>query len=945
MRICSITCLIFMLLFVGCGGSGTTTTPPSETQLAAPTISPVSGAVLSGQSVTITASSGASINYCVTTTTCTPATPYTGAIVVTSAETIQAIAVETGYVSSTVASASYTLETQLTAPVISPVSGAVASGQSVTITASSGASINYCVTTTTCTPTTPYTGAITVTSAETIQAIAVETGYISSTVASASYTLETQLAAPTISPISGAVPSGQSVTISGPSGASINYCVTATTCTPSTPYTGAITVTSAETIQAIAVETGYVSSTVASASYTLQTQLAAPTISPVSGAVPSGQSVTITGPSGASIYYCTAATSCIPSASSTPYTGSFTVTSAETIQAIAVETGYVSSTVASASYTLQTQLAAPVISPVSGAVPSGQSVTITAASGASINYCVTTTTCTPATPYTGAIAVTSAETIQAIAVETGYISSTVASASFTLETQLTAPVISPVSGAVSSGQSVTITGPSGASIYYCTAATSCIPSASSTPYTGSFTVTSAETVEAIAIETGYSSSTVASATYTITGQPQVTFSSNSIIFPTTGALKTSLPSVVSMTNTGNTTLTSISITVSGVNTAQFNVSSTTCGATLAVNATCYIYATFTPAAASPYSASISVSDNAASSPQSVSLSGSGTNAGITYAMYSFPEPDASITPLYTLLNSAQNTIDMTMYELRDTVFSADLVAACNRGVTVRVILMAGGEKTNNTAAFNQLNAVTHCSAVWANSAFENTHQKTFTIDGTQTAILSLNLVTADYPDTRDFAMVENDPADIAAIEATFSQDYAAGTTAAGVAGASDFSYSPGAGDDLIWSPTTADPDMVAIINGAQSTLLIENEELSSSASDIVNALVTACQTRGVQVHFASNIDSSYTAQFNQLTAAGCKVYLYVGTGSLFYIHAKSVVADYGLGTQNAYMGSINYSSASMKNNRELGMYVSDPVSVQLLYNTITTDFAGGGLTY
>ena len=753
---------------------------------------------------------------------------------------------------------------------------------------------------------------------------------------------ETQLAAPTISPVSGAVLSGQSVTITASSGASINYCVTTTTCTPATPYTGAIVVTSAETIQAIAVETGYISSTVASASYTLETQLTAPVISPVSGAVASGQSVTITASSGASINYCVTTTTCTPT---TPYTGAITVTSAETIQAIAVETGYVSSTVASASYTLQTQLAAPVISPVSGAVPSGQSVTITAASGASINYCVTTTTCTPATPYTGAIAVTSAETIQAIAVETGYISSTVASASFTLETQLTAPVISPVSGAVSSGQSVTITGPSGASIYYCTAATSCIPSASSTPYTGSFTVTSAETVEAIAIETGYSSSTVASATYTITGQPQVTFSSNSIIFPTTGALKTSLPSVVSMTNTGNTTLTSISITVSGVNTAQFNVSSTTCGATLAVNATCYIYATFTPAAASPYSASISVSDNAASSPQSVSLSGSGTNAGITYAMYSFPEPDASITPLYTLLNSAQNTIDMTMYELRDTVFSADLVAACNRGVTVRVILMAGGEKTNNTAAFNQLNAVTHCSAVWANSAFENTHQKTFTIDGTQTAILSLNLVTADYPDTRDFAMVENDPADIAAIEATFSQDYAAGTTAAGVAGASDFSYSPGAGDDLIWSPTTADPDMVAIINGAQSTLLIENEELSSSASDIVNALVTACQTRGVQVHFASNIDSSYTAQFNQLTAAGCKVYLYVGTGSLFYIHAKSVVADYGLGTQNAYMGSINYSSASMKNNRELGMYVSDPVSVQLLYNTITTDFAGGGLTY
>jgi len=314
-------------------------------------------------------------------------------------------------------------------------------------------------------------------------------------------------------------------------------------------------------------------------------------------------------------------------------------------------------------------------------------------------------------------------------------------------------------------------------------------------------------------------------------------------------------------------------------------------------------------------------------------------------MCSFPKPHASVTSIYTLVNSAQSTIDMTMYELKDTVFSGYLVAACNRGVIVRGILDQNKEKSSTTAAFTQLNAVTNCSAVWANKAFEATHQKTFIVDGTQAAILSLNLVTVDYPDTRDFAMVENDPVDIAAIETTFSHDYAAGTTAAGVSGASDFSYSPGAGDDLIWSPTTADADMLSIINGAQSTLLIENEELSSSASDIVNALVNACQTRDVQVHFVSNIDSSYTAQFNQLTAAGCKVYLYVGTGTLFYVHAKAAVADYGLGTQNAYMGSINYSSASMTQNRELGAFISDPVSVQLLYNTMAGDYAGLGQTY
>ena len=52
----------------------------------------------------------------------------------------------------------------------------------------------------------------------------------------------------------------------------------------------------------------------------------------------------------------------------------------------------------------------------------------------------------------------------------------------------------------------------------------------------------------------------------------------------------------------------------------------------------------------------------------------------------FPETDGSITPIYALINSAQKSIDMSMWALADTTFSGDLVAACNRGVTVRVVL-------------------------------------------------------------------------------------------------------------------------------------------------------------------------------------------------------------------------------------------------------------------
>jgi phosphatidylserine/phosphatidylglycerophosphate/cardiolipin synthase-like enzyme len=86
--------------------------------------------------------------------------------------------------------------------------------------------------------------------------------------------------------------------------------------------------------------------------------------------------------------------------------------------------------------------------------------------------------------------------------------------------------------------------------------------------------------------------------------------------------------------------------------------------------------------------------------------------------------------------------------------------------------------------------------------------------------------------------------------------------------------------------------------------------------------------------------SDYVSNFNSLKAAGCKLSTYDNPNG-FYIHAKAVIADYGLPTQNVYMGSINYSNASMNDNRELGVYIVDPASVQLLDASMASDYAGG----
>ncbi len=168
------------------------------------------------------------------------------------------------------------------------------------------------------------------------------------------------LAPPTFSPGSGTYPVTQTVTISFPPGSTgcvgINttpLAPTAGTCgAGGTTYTGPITVSSSETVNAIATQAGSSNSAVATATYTINLPAAvAPAFSPASGTYTGAQTVTIsTATPGATIYYTTDGTT--PTTSSSVYSGPITVSSSETLEAIAVATGYTQSAVATAKYTI-----------------------------------------------------------------------------------------------------------------------------------------------------------------------------------------------------------------------------------------------------------------------------------------------------------------------------------------------------------------------------------------------------------------------------------------------------------------------------------------------------------------------------------------------------------------------------------------------------------------
>lgn len=204
-------------------------------------------------------------------------------------------------------------------------------------------------------------------------------------------------AAPTISPDGGSFTTAQSVTLSSAtSTAQIYYTVDGSTpTTASTLYTAPITISTNTTLKAIATASGYLQSSVNSATFTFTNQAPAPTFSPAAGTYMSTQTVTLSDTdASAKIYYTTDGST--PTSASTLYSAPINVASSETIQAVAISKTMGTSNVVKAAYVIQGGTSSPAFS------LSGSSVSVSApgASGSS------TVTITPSGGFTGTVALT-----------------------------------------------------------------------------------------------------------------------------------------------------------------------------------------------------------------------------------------------------------------------------------------------------------------------------------------------------------------------------------------------------------------------------------------------------------------------------------------------------------------------------------------------------------
>jgi cardiolipin synthase len=281
----------------------------------------------------------------------------------------------------------------------------------------------------------------------------------------------------------------------------------------------------------------------------------------------------------------------------------------------------------------------------------------------------------------------------------------------------------------------------------------------------------------------------------------------------------------------------------------------------------------------------------------------------------FIEPGDGRRPILDEIEAATQSIDLEIYIISDETILQALEDARARGVAVRVILEehpyggGGGQQ----GIFDRL-ANAGIDVRWSNPVFRFSHIKMMVIDESVAIIMNQNLTASSFTGNREFGVITTSPDAVQAASAIFEADWA-----------QDAEPPPG---PLVVSPTNARESLRSLIDSAETSVDVYAEVLRDP--ELLQALEAAAQ-RGVTVRVIISPSASFDSERASLEASGVQVRLLRS----LYVHAKMIMVD----GQRVFVGSQNISTTSLDQNRELGIIVSDPVSLARLSRVFDIDFA------
>ncbi len=299
--------------------------------------------------------------------------------------------------------------------------------------------------------------------------------------------------------------------------------------------------------------------------------------------------------------------------------------------------------------------------------------------------------------------------------------------------------------------------------------------------------------------------------------------------------------------------------------------------------------------------------------------GTGGGTGLGSALTIIVEPSDNAVALRDAISTATTSVHMTMYQLSNTDIIDALIYQKNAGHEVEVILNqnfpTGG---SNATVYSQLQTA-GIAVKYAPSNFTLTHEKCVILDKKTAWIMTMNATATSPSSNREYLAIDNNASEVAEAEAIFEADFA------------DMSITPTG--TLVVAPNNAESRLTAALDTATLTIDMEGEELSDN--DNVTAMVAAAG-KGVKVQIVLSDGTPTAAQSTAVTklkAAGVKLV----TLHTPYIHAKSFVIDLKL----AYIGSENFTSSSLNDNRELGVLFTIASEVQKVLTQSRADFVAG----
>jgi cardiolipin synthase A/B len=268
-------------------------------------------------------------------------------------------------------------------------------------------------------------------------------------------------------------------------------------------------------------------------------------------------------------------------------------------------------------------------------------------------------------------------------------------------------------------------------------------------------------------------------------------------------------------------------------------------------------------------------------------------------------PDDTAKPIIGAIDGARKSVRLKMFLFSDPDLVKAVIRARKRGVDVRVMLnpaRRSGESEN--APTRKTLTEAGIKVLDTNPAFDVTHEKSMVLDEDAALVQSLNWDTKNLTQTRDYAVITREPAEVAEVAACFEADWA---------------RKPFVVNDktlLIWCNGNGRDRIAQFIDDTKESLFLQNERYQDPV--IIERLVRAA-TRGVKIHLMARPPHKIKKEKLIEAVGGLRILADVGVKvhklQHLKLHGKMLLGD----KARAIVGSINLAPGSFDSRRELAI--------------------------